>query len=197
MINVLSKITGGLIPAYRLGAQVSDGPVSSSKFKENLDGRLEKLRNRGEQPIICYEVAIHAARAGNAITKEAEKTLKAEKNYSINYLALMNISASTSRGYFDSREIKESGFLNFEQQGNGIQHTAYLHKDSNGTLILAHNNSLSLDKELSPTNGQPECRGGANVYNITSGYDADINRYMTNNNYSFHYTPASKINEKF
>ncbi|HID7510743.1 TPA: hypothetical protein ACXHW4_004661 [Enterobacter hormaechei] len=61
----------------------------------------------------------------------------------------MNISASTSRGYFGSREIKESGFLNFERQGDGIQLTVYLHKGSNGTLILAHNNSLSLDKELS------------------------------------------------
>ncbi|HID7510853.1 TPA: hypothetical protein ACXHW4_004796 [Enterobacter hormaechei] len=131
------------------------------------------------------------------LLRKQKKILKAEKNYSINYLALMNISASTSRGYFDSREIKESGFLNFEQQGAGIKHTVYLHKDSNGTLILAHNNSLSLDKELSPMNGQPECRGGANVYKITSGYDSNINRHMANNNYSFHYTPASKINENF
>lgn len=90
MLKVLSKITGGVIPSYRLGAHVSEGPVTNNKLKENLDGRLEKLRSRGEQPMICYEIATHAARAGNTITKNTEKVLSAEKNYSTNYFSLMD-----------------------------------------------------------------------------------------------------------
>ncbi|MNJ47673.1 hypothetical protein D3C77_428380 [compost metagenome] len=192
-MKALSKMTGGRIPAYRLGAHVS---VSESKLKENLDDRLEKLRNRGQQPMICYEVATHAARSGNAITKAAEIALKGEKNYSARYLALMDINDTTLRPLFSSIEISESGFLNFKCRGAGVQHTAYIHKDADGTLTLVHNNGLSLDQELSQTHKSLERRGGANIYNLTAGHDADINRYLIKNNLVMHYTPASHVNAK-
>ncbi|GAA0458480.1 hypothetical protein MT389_20370 [Aeromonas salmonicida] len=197
MMRVLSRCTGGLIPEYRLGSQVSEGPVSNHRLKENLDGRFEKLRNRGKPPTICYELAIHAARAGNAITKEAEKALVNAKGYSTEYLSLMNIFPSGKRSCFYSERINESGFLNFENRDGDVVHTAYIHRTSEGALVLVHNNSLPLDKELSKIIGLPEYRGRTNVYDLMSCCDAAINKYMDSEGLSFHYTPASKVNEKF
>ena len=193
-MHAISKLMGGMSSAYRLPHEVSDGPVSGDELKQNLDGRLEKLRGRGTQPQVCYEVATHAARAGNAITKEAEKALNREKNYSPGYLELMNIHDDTRRFHFNSNDIKESGFLNFERRNSDdVVHTAYVHRDSEGSLLLAHNNCHDLDVQMSSS---LELKGGANVYDITSGKDSDLNRYLDRNGLNFFYTPASVVNAK-
>lgn len=192
-----SKNIERLFSAYTFRTHISEGAVTPHKLKENSDDRLEKLRKRGEKPMICYEVATHVARAGNTISKQVEMALKAEKNYSNHYLALMDISDSTSRHHFDSNEIRESSFLNFSCSNHGMQHTVYIHKGPDGTLTLIHNNNLLLDRELSLINCQLECRGGANIYDITTGCDTAINRYMTKNSLVVYFTPASQINAKF
>lgn len=193
-MQALSKITGGVIPSsstYRLNHKVSDGPVSGQEFKANLQPRFDKLAGRDQQPDICYRAAVHAARAGNAITKDAEKALNEGKNYPPSYLKLMGISDQSKRLDFNSTDIPESGFLNFHSATEGrLVHTAYVHKDPDGRLLLAHNNGLSLDREL----GMPERTGGVNVHDITTGHDGDINRYLSTNKLSFHYSPASEVN---
>lgn len=183
-----------MIPSYRLGREVSDGPVTRDELKLNLENRLKKLADREDLPVMSHEVASHAARAGNTITKKAARALNAEADNSDKYSALMDISRDRVKRHFDSSEIKKSGFLNFASFALDVVHTAYVHKDPSGSLTLAYDNCPSLDWEFNYRGIFPERVGGANVYDLAQGYDADINRFMDQNSLVMCYTPASWVN---
>lgn len=194
-MQAISKLTGGMIASsstYRLDHKVSEGPIRSDEFKANLAPRYEKLKGRGETPDICYRSAVHAARAGNAITKKTEKTFNEGKNYPPGYLRMMGINDQSKQMYFNSANITEAGFLNFCDESGEFKHTAYVHRDPDGKLLLAHTNSLALDRELGPTVSM----GGVNVHDITLGKDSDINRHLLKERLNFHYSPASEVNAR-
>src|SRR5471032_236853 len=113
-MQAISRLTCGCIPSqYQDSNNVSSGVVSASKLKSNMVKRFNQLEETGQQPHICYQIAVHAGRAGNAISQQAEERLAPELNYSQGYKDLMGITPTSGRSDFDSRQIPESGILNF------------------------------------------------------------------------------------
>lgn len=193
-MQAISRVFSSCIPShYQDANNVAAGPATPNKLKSNMNKRFEQLQSLDRQPQICYQFAIHAGRAGNTLSQRAEEQLMGERNYSQRYKDLMGINANSASGVFDSRNITESGLLNFEHPQSGtMTHTAYVHRNGD-SLQLVHNNGQTLDVQF-PRG--PESHGGANIHDISAGSDQNIQNYLQTNGLVFHYSKASEINDR-
>lgn len=194
-MSLLSKLTCGIIPVYYTDTKFGSGPASSNDLFDNLDRRAGKLRKKDAMPTICYSLALHAGIAGLTVKpKAAEKVMDEMSkggNYGQRYQIFMNINGNGSTTFI-KQDINESGILNFRSSNDGeLVHTAYLHRTKAGEHILLHNNSLSLDMEMTGNGTLPFQRGGVNIY-------TKIERLQNflDSGYTYHFTSASQLNSK-
>lgn len=192
-MDILSKLTCGLIPAYYTDTQQGSGPASAAELFTSLDRRAKTLRKARAMPAICYSLALHAGVAGRTIRPEAAaavmEAVATGGNYGQSYHRIMGIAGNGSDNFLP-QNIGESGILNFKETAtNHLVHTAYLHRTNTGQLILMHNNSAIMDMKMAGVDVTPLQHGGVTIYT-----NVDRLQEYLDAGYRFYFTPASRLN---
>lgn len=175
-------------------------PRTTDETLKKMDERYDKM-NVNEQPNVCYTLAMHAGVAGKTLTKNAEQEIARQTsgnaNYNERYQQIMGITAGNARLHFNAADIPESGIINFRDRNNErLYHTAYIHRDPSGALSLMHNNGMALDRAMianqAPDGAQ---HGGMVVYPLDQQRTANLQAFL-DSGFSYHFSPASAINER-
>ncbi|AVI65861.1 hypothetical protein CKQ84_08180 [Shewanella sp. WE21] len=179
----------------------ADSEEKSGLEKGVLNKKVESHYKKDKsswEPMICYSIALKVGVLDKTIKKETRDTINnmlKGGGYNQRYSDLMEVNMSTTRRYFDTSLVKESGIINFiDDKNSRVVHTAYIKKNKDGSVEMFHANNMSLDGALS-LGRELSILGPTTHYDLSDNYVINsLNNWLITSEHSFKFTSVSELN---